>query len=111
MGGIWGDSKIGPFCKRDNCSLVRGGLEKIDNPLVHVICTCIPGAGGWGLGAGLVATVLMEGVGTMGVAGMLVEVEVVVEVVEKLDGTFGCLLKVLGSLSILPLLLVQLLRL
>ena len=62
-------------------------------------------------GAGLVSAVPMEGVGAMGVAGMLVEVEVVVEVVEKLDGTFGCPFKVLGSLLMLPLLLVPLLRL
>ena len=66
---------------------------------------------GGSLGAGLVSTVPMEGVGAMGMAGMLVEVEAVVEVVKILDGTFGCLLKVLGLLLMLPLLLVHLLRL
>ena len=54
-------------------------------------------------GAGLVSAVLLEGVGAMGVAGTLEEVEVVVEVVEKLDGTFGCPLKVLEPLSMLLL--------
>ena len=38
-------AKLEPFSKRDNCSLVRGVLE-IDNPFVHVICTCMCGAGG-----------------------------------------------------------------
>ena len=46
-------------------------------------------------GAGRVATVWVEGVGAMGVAGMLEVVEVVRGLVENLDGTFGCLLKVL----------------
>ena len=43
----------------------------------------------------------MEGLGAMGVAGMLEFVEVEVEVVENLDGTFGCVLKASGLLSML----------
>ena len=39
-----------------------------------------------------VATVLVEGVGAMGVAGTLKVVEGVEDLGEKLDGTFGCLL-------------------
>ena len=42
-----------------------------------------------------VATVLVEGVGSMGVEGTLEVVEVVEDPGEKLDGTFGCLLKLL----------------
>ena len=42
-----------------------------------------------------VAAVLVEGVGSMGVAGTLEVVEVVEDLGEKLDGTFGCPLKLL----------------
>ena len=37
----------------------------------------------------------------MGVGGMLEVVEVGVDLIENLDGTFGCLLKPLESLSVL----------
>ena len=50
---------------------------------------------GGSLGVGLEAVVLVEGVGAMGVAGTVVGLEAVVEVLEILDGTFWCLLKVL----------------
>ena len=53
----------------------------------------------------------MEGVGAMGVARMLVEVEAVVKVLDILDGTVGCPLKVFESLLMLLLMLVCLLRL
>ena len=47
MGGYLGVmAKLGPFCRRDNCSVV-GGVGKVDNPLVGVVCTCMTGAGGW----------------------------------------------------------------
>ena len=92
-------AKLGPFCKRDNCSLVRGVLERLITHLsmwlVHVWLVLDGGS----LGAGWVATAWVEGVGAMGVAGTLEVVEVGVELVENLDGTFGCLLKVLDSLS------------
>ena len=45
-------------------------------------------------GAGLGAGVLVEGVGIMDVAGTVDWPEAGVEVLEKLDGTFQCLLKV-----------------
>ena len=45
-------------------------------------------------GAGWVATAWVEGVGAMGVAGMLEVVEAGVGLAENLDGTFGCPLKV-----------------
>ena len=79
-------AKLGPFCKRDNCSLVRGVLES-DNSLLHVICTCMPGAGEWEPGCWVGVCCAAGRCGAMGVAGTLEEVEVVVEVVEKLDGT------------------------
>ena len=46
-------------------------------------------------GAGWVAAAWVEGVGTMGVTGMLEVVEVGVDLVENLDGTFGFPLKAL----------------
>ena len=55
--------------------------------------------GGWS--AGWVSTAWVEGEGAMGVAGMLEVVEVVVDLVENLDGTFGCPLKVLELLLVL----------
>ena len=42
-----------------------------------------------------------KGVGVLGVAGTLEVVEAVVELVVNLDGTFGCLLKVSGTWSVL----------
>ena len=56
---------------------------------------------GGSLGAGLVSIVLLEGVGIMGVAGMVVGLEAVLEVLDILDGTFGCLLKVFWSMFLL----------
>ena len=68
--------------------------------LVHV--WLVLGVGG--LGAGWVAAVCVEGVGAMGVAGTLEVVEVVVDLVENLDGTFGCL-PVLSKLGVCLLIL------
>ena len=99
MGGYLGVmAKLGPFSRRDNCSLVRGVLERLITHLsvwsVHVWVLLGLLLGGspfvvW------VAVVLVEGVGSMGVAGTLEVVEVVEDVGEKLDGTFGCPLKLL----------------
>ena len=59
--------------------------------LVHVwLETDCPGAR-W-LATGWKSAVWVEGVGTMGVAGMLVVEEWLVVLVEMLDGTFDCLL-------------------
>ena len=60
-----------------------------------------------GAGAG---AVLVEGVGAMGVAGTVDCQDAGVEVLEKLDGTFGCLLKVF-SRSMLSKFVVCLVRL
>ena len=91
MGGYLGViAKFGPFCRRDNCLLVRGFFERLMTHLsIHV----------WGLplvgiaGVVWVAILLVEGVGPMGVAGTLVELEVVEGLGEIQDGTFGWLLK------------------
>ena len=104
MGGYLGVmAKLGPFCRRDNCSLVRGVLERFMTQLpmwsVHAWLVLEGGSPG----AGLMSNVPMVGVGAMGVAGMLVEVEAVVEGLEILDGIFGCPLKVSGSLLMLSL--------
>ena len=104
--GIYGGylgvmAKLGPFCRRDNCSLVRGVLERLITYLsvwsLHV-CVVMGLPLGGSPGAGLVTAVLVEGVGAMDVAGTLEVVEVEVELEEKLDGTFCCLLKVLELL-------------
>ena len=87
-------AKLGPFCTRDNCSLVRGVLDGlITHLLVQSIHVWLVLDGG-NLGAGLESVVLLEGVGAVGVAGTVVGLEVVVKVLEILDGTFQCLLKV-----------------
>ena len=87
-------AKLGPFCSRNNCSLVRGVLDRlITHFLVQSICVWLRLEGG-SLGAGLEPVVLLEGVGALGVAGTEVGLEVVVEVLDILDGTFQCLLKV-----------------
>ena len=87
-------AKLGPFCNRDNCSLVRGVLDRLITHLlvwsIHVLLWLEGGSPG----AGLESVVLLEGVWAMGVAGTVVGLEVVVEVLEKLDGTFWCALKV-----------------
>ena len=95
MGGYLGVmAKLGPFCSRDNCSLVRGFLDRLITHLfvqsIHVWLRLEGGS----LGAGLESVVLLEGVGAMGVAGTVVGLEVVVELLEILDGIFQCLLKV-----------------
>ena len=104
-------AKLGPFCKRDNCSSVRGVLERLITHLsvwlVHVWLVLDCGSPG----AGCVAAAWVEGVGAMGVAGTLEVVEVGVELVENLDGTFGCLLRVFELLLVLLKLWVCLLRL
>ena len=115
MGGYLGIVvKFGPFCKRDNCLLVRGVLERLITHLsvwsLHV-CVLMGLLLGGSPGVGLVAAVLVEGVGPMGVAGTLEVVEVEVELDEKLDGTFGCPLKVLELLLMWSKLWVCLLRL
>ena len=53
------------------------------------------------LGAGLESIVLLEGVRAMGVAGTVVGLEAGVEVLDILDGTFQCLLKVFWWLMLL----------
>ena len=85
-------AKLGPFCSRDNCSLVRGVLERLITHLsdgsLHVC-----GLGGLLL-VGFPCDVsmdvwLVEGVGGLGVTGTLEELEDVEEPGEILDGTFG----------------------
>ena len=39
-------AKLGPFCKRGNCSLV-GGFGEVNYPFVSVVGTCMAGAGWW----------------------------------------------------------------
>ena len=76
----------------------EGGLERLITHLsawsLHV-CVLMGLPLGGSPGAGWVAVVLVEGVGPMGVTETLEVVEVEVELNEKLDGTFGCLLKLL----------------
>ena len=78
--------------------MVRFFLERLITHLlvwslaVHVSLELKGGSLGAMLGT---ETVLMEGLGAMGVAGTTGLLEVEVEVLEKLDGTFQCLLKVL----------------
>ena len=87
-------AKLGPFCSRDNCSLVRGVLDRL---ITHLLVQSVHVSlwlEGESLGTGLESVVLVEGVGAMGVAGAVVWPEAGVEVLEKLDGTFQCLLKV-----------------
>ena len=62
--------------------------------VVHVSLELEGGSPGATLDA-VVGSALVESVGAMGVAGAARLLEVWVEVVEKLDGTFQCLLKVL----------------
>ena len=64
MGGYLGMiAKLGPFCSRDNCSLVRGGLDRlITHLLVQSVHVWLVLEGG-SLGAGLESVVLLEGVG------------------------------------------------
>ena len=108
-------AKSGPFCRRDNCSKVRGVLDKfITHLLVQSIHVCRwldcwgPGAG-WGAGAGASA-VLEGGVGAMGVAGAVDCPEARVEVLGMLDGTFWCPLKLFSG-SMLSTFVVHLVRL
>ena len=61
--------------------------------LVNVSLELEGGSPGVVLGA-VVESVLVEGVGAMGVPGTVGLLEVWVEVLEKLDGTFQCLFKV-----------------
>ena len=53
------------------------------------------------LGAGLESVVMLEGVGVMGVAGTVVGLEAVVEVLDILDGTFQCPLKLFWLMLLL----------
>ena len=97
-------AKLGPFCRSDNCSGVRGVLDKL---ITHLLVQSIHVSmwlEGWGLGAGLGAgagAVLVEGVGAMGVAGTVDWLEAGTEVLKKLDGTFQCPLKVFCQLMLL----------
>ena len=94
MGGYLGTmAKFGPFCRRVNCLLDRGVLERLithlPNGALHVC-----GSGGLPL-LGLpcvvgLAIVVVEGVGGTGVAGTLEVVEDVEGLGRPLDGTFGC---------------------
>ena len=94
MGVFGGDSNVGSFCNRDNCSLVRWVFDRlITHLLVQSIHVWLRLEGG-SPGAGLESVVLLEGVGAMGVAGTVVGLEVVLEVLDILDDTFQCPLKV-----------------
>ena len=86
--------KLGPFCSRDNCSLVRGGFGQVDYPFVGTVCACMADAGGWEPRCWVGICCAAGRCGAMGVAGNVVGLEVVVEVLEILDGTFQCPLKV-----------------
>ena len=94
MGGYLGViAKLCPFCSRDNCSLVRRVLDRlITHLLVQSVHVWLRLEGG-SLGAGLESVALLEGVGSMGVAGTVVGLGVVVDVLVILDGTFWCPLK------------------
>ena len=94
-------AKLGPFWRSNNCSVVRVFFDRLITHLlvqslfIHVSVELE----GWSLGAILaVESVLVEGVGAMDVAGTTGLLEVWVEVLEKLDGTFWCPLKVLCAL-------------
>ena len=47
MGVFWGDGKVGAFLPEGLLFLGEGAFGKMDYPFVHVICTCMTGAGGW----------------------------------------------------------------
>ena len=98
-------AKLGPFCSRDNCSLVGVLITHLSVQSMNVWLVLEGGSPG----AELVPVVSLEGLGAMGVAGTVVGLEAVLAVLDILDGTFCCLLKVFGSM--LLLLLVCLLRL
>ena len=68
-------AKLGPFCSRDNCSLVRGGFGQVDYLFVGAVSTCI--LVGWRVepGCGLEDVVLVEGVGAMSEVGTVVGLE------------------------------------
>ena len=98
MGGYLGVmAKLGPFCSKDNFA-GEGGVREIDDPLVRLVSTCMRVgrvAAGW-------VSLCCEGghlaggrYGGLGVAGTLEVVEVVEDLGELLDGTFGWLLKLL----------------
>ena len=76
-------AKLGPFCKGDKCSVVRGSDRLITHLvwllLVHVSLELV-GSLGVVLGA---ASVLVEGVGAMDVAGTTGLLEVLVQVLEN----------------------------
>ena len=90
-------AKLGPFCRRDNCSGMRGVLDRlmthllVQSLVLHVSLELRCGCPGVAVGAG---SALEEGVGAMGVAGTAGLLLACKEVLEKLDGTFRCLLKV-----------------
>ena len=94
-------ARLGPFCRRNNCSLVRGILDKLITHLfvwsVHVSLLL---EGGHPV-AGLEDTVLVEGGGTLCVAGTIVELEAGGEVLVNPDGTFWCPLKLFQQSTLL----------
>ena len=96
MGGyLWVMAKLGPFCNRDNCSSVRGALERLMTHLsvfrLHV-CGLLEGGCPW---VELEAAVVVEGGGGPGVAGTLRLLEFWLEPCWKAIGTFWCPLKLL----------------
>ena len=96
MGGYLGVmAKLGPFCSRDSCSSVRGALERLMTHLsalqLHV-WELLEGGSPW---LELEATMVVEGGGGLGVAGMLRLLELWLEPCWKPVGTFGCPLKLL----------------
>ena len=93
MGVFRGDGKIGSFWSSDNCSMVRGVLDRLITHLLVWSVHVSLGLEGGSLGAGLEAGVLVEGVVAIGVARTVDWLEDGVEVLAKLDGTFQCPLK------------------
>ena len=81
-------AKLGPFCKRDNCSVVRGVLDRlkthflVQSMVVHVSLEL---EGGWSLvlegavGAGSAVVEVVGAMGVPGTAGLLLAEEEVSE--------------------------------
>ena len=89
-------AKLGPFQSSDNCSAVRGVMDRLITHLlvlpllVHVSLELEGGSLGAVLGAVVeVESVLMEGVGAMSVAGTAGLLEVWEEVLENWMASFS----------------------
>ena len=99
MGYLGVMAKLGPFWSRDNCSGVRGVLDRLITHLLvwslalHVSIELEGGSLVPPLGA-IVVSMLMEGVGPWVWQELLGLLVAWVEVLEKLDGTLWCPLKV-----------------